>query len=374
MTLVTSDKQRFLTILVGLVLMALLAAWPTATPAASAADKTAPAVKAPGPTAGSGTVEFKVRYANIKGTKAPVAEASLKADKKYKVAFMVKNVVNPFWKAARKGGDDAAAKYGVTVAHYAPTQADNVPEQTRLIEDIIVKKDADALVWAPVDFRAQVALAEKANTAKLPIFNFNSKLAGGEIVTFAGTDDFAMGKGIIDYIQKVLNQKGNIIILDGVPGATTAELRKQGMLEELKKYPNIKVVAHQTANWSRAEALRVTENLLQSQPNVEAIVCANDEMALGAVAALDSAGKAGKVKVTGVDSTPDALVAVKEGKLFASVDYSAYVIGYKSVEFAVRYLNGEKIPEQIYLVDYRIVDKTNVDDAIANRKKIGVMK
>ena len=86
------------------------------------------------------------------------------------------------------------------------------------------------------------------------------------------------------------------------------------------------------------------------------------------------AGKAGKIKVTGVDSTPDALLAVKEGKLFASVDYSAYVIGYKSVEFAARYLNEEKFPSQIFLVDYRIVDKTNVDDAIANRKSIGVMK
>ena len=286
MSHVTSDKRRFLAILVGLTMMALVSS-PTAAPAA-AAPKTAPAVAAPAPApaAASGTVDFKVRYENIKGTKAPVAEASLKADKKYKIAFMVKNVVNPFWKAARKGGDDAAAKFGVTINHYAPTQADNVPEQTRLVEDIIVKKDADALVWAPVDFRAQVVLAEKANATKLPIFNFNSKLAGGEIVTFAGTDDFAIGKGVIDYIQKVLNQKGSIIILDGVPGATTAELRKQGMVEEVKKYPNIKVVAHQTANWSRSEALRVTENLLQGHPNVDAIVCANDEMALGAVAAL----------------------------------------------------------------------------------------
>jgi ribose transport system substrate-binding protein len=319
-------------------------------------------------------MDLKVKFATITGTKEPAPEASLKGDKPYKVAFFVKNVVNPFWKAARKGADDAAAKFGVQVAHYAPTQADNVPEQTRIMEDVLTKKDADAICWAPVDFKAQVAVAEKANAAKVPIFNFNSKLAGGEIVTFAGTDDFNMGKGVIDYMQKVLSQKGSMIILDGVPGATTAELRKQGIAEELKKYPNLKVVAQQTANFSRAEALRVTENLLQSQPNVDAIVTTNDEMALGAVAALDSSGKAGKIKVTGVDATPDGLVAIKDGKLFATVDYSAYVIGYKSVEFAVRYLNGEKMPKQEYLVDYRMVDKTNVDDAIANRKQIGLMQ
>ncbi len=343
---------------------------PTAAPAKQAAA--APTAAAAQPAAGA--VETKVKYAPT-GTKPAVPEASLKADKPYKLAFFVKNVVNPFWKASRKGGDDAAAKYGVQLTHYAPTQPDNTPEQTRIMEDVITKKDVDGIVYVPTDFRAQVAVVEKANKAGIPIYNYCNQMAGGEIVSYVGSDDFVIGQQVIEWLAKEMGGKGNLILVEGVPGAITAENRKRGWQEALKKYPNFKVLASQAADYSRAKAVQVTENLLQSYPNVEAIVAANDEMALGAVAALEGVKMAGKVKVTGVDAlSPDTMAAIKDGKMSGSVDYGGYEMGYKSVELAVRHLNGEKLEKPEVVLPFKMIDKTSVDQNIERLKKLGLMQ
>jgi len=371
-------RHRFIVggLLGSLAVLLVVACSPSTAPAPTAA----PAAKAPAgaaPTAGPaapGSVETKVKY-SATGTKPAVPEAQLKADKPYKLAFFVKNVVNPFWKAARKGGDDAAAKYGVQLIHYAPTQPDNTPEQTRIMEDVIAKKEVDGIVFVPTDFKAQVAVVEKANKAGIPIYNYCNQMAGGEVVSYVGSDDFVIGQQIIEWLAKDMGGKGNLILLEGVPGAITAENRKRGWQDALKKYPNFKVLASQAADYSRAKAVQVTENLLQSQPNVDAIVGANDETALGAIAALEGVGKAGKVRVTGVDAlSPDTMQAIKDGKLSASVDYGGYEMGYKSVELAVRHLNGEKIEQPEVALPFKVVDKSNVDQNIERLKKLGLMQ
>lgn len=169
-------------------------------------------------------------------------------------------------------------------------------------------------------------------------------------------------------IVKRIGGKGNVIIIEGVPGAITAQDRLAGFKEALAKHPNVKLLASQTANYSRAQALQVMENLLQQFPNVDAVLAANDEMALGVIGALQAAGKAGKVLVSGVDGTLDALTAVRAGTLTLSVDYSGYEMGYQATKAAAEYLKAGKGGGDT-MIKHTLITKDNVDKLMAVLKE-----
>jgi ribose transport system substrate-binding protein len=279
--------------------------------------------------------------------------------KKPTIAFFVKNVTNPFWKACRIGAEKAAKDFGVDMEVVAPTKPDNIEEQTRLVEDWIVKKP-DAFVFVPVDYKALVPSIQKANKAGIPIINYNNKMTDIEKVTFIGSDDAVFEYEICKYLFNSMGGKGKIVHIDGVPAAITAQMRKQGFERAVKEFPNIEVLASQPGQYRRLPASQVFENLMQRFPQIDAVVSANDDMAVGIVEALHSAGRGGKTKVVGIDGIPDAIQAISEGKMFATVDFSGHDQSYLAVEAAVRHLKGEKVPPEILLPVF-IIDKNNVN-------------
>ncbi len=274
------------------------------------------------------------------------------------IAFFVKNVTNPFWKACRVGAEKAAKELGVTLEVVAPTKPDNIEEQTRLVEDWIVKKP-DAFVFVPVDYKALVPSIQKANAAKIPIINYNNAMTGIDKATFIGSDDELFEYEMCKYLFKSLGGKGKIVHIDGVPAAITAQNRKKGFERAVKETPGIEVLASQPGQYRRLVAQQVFENLMQRFPEIDAVVCANDDMAVGVVEILASAGRGGKTKVVGIDGITDAIQAIADGKMFATVDFSGHDQSYLAVQAAVRHLKGEKLPEQILLPVF-IIDKDNV--------------
>src|SRR6187431_3262978 len=152
--------------------------------------------------------------------------ASAQAGKSVTIAFFVKNVTNPFWKACRIGAEKAGKVLGVTVETVAPTKPDNIEEQTRLVEDWIVKKP-DAFVFVPVDYKALVPSIQKANAAGIPIVNYNNKMTDVKNVTYIGSDDEVMEYEICKDLFKSMGGKGKIVHIDGVPAAITAQARKK---------------------------------------------------------------------------------------------------------------------------------------------------
>jgi ribose transport system substrate-binding protein len=141
--------------------------------------------------------------------------------------------------------------------------------------------------------------------------------------------------------------KGNIIILEGVRGTSTSDERMRGFHDALKAAPGIKVLSSQPANYQRLQALQVMENLLQTYPNVDGVLAANDAMAIGALDALDGANI--HAKVVGINASKEAIDLIKQGKLLASGDYSGFKQGCLGVMAAVRTLRGEPVPKQISL-------------------------
>ncbi|MCD6041386.1 MAG: transporter sugar-binding protein [Burkholderiales bacterium] len=248
------------------------------------------------------------------------------AQTKPKIVVFTKNVTNPFWKAVRVGADKAGKEFGADVEHAAPTKPDNIEEQTRLVEDWIVRKPA-AMVFVPVDFKALVPSIQKVNKAGIPVVIFSNRMSDVDFVTYVGSDDETIGYEITKYLIKQIGGKGKIVHIDGVPAA-------------------------------RLPAVQVFENLMQRFPQIDGVVCANDDMAVGVAEALAAAGRGGKTKVVGIDAIPDGIAAIQGGKMQATADYSGHDQGYLATVAAIRHLRGEKFPKNIAL-PVVIVEKGN---------------
>ncbi len=265
------------------------------------------------------------------------------------VVFSVKNIVNPFWKACWVGAQKAAAEVkGIKLTYTSPTKADNIDEQTRMMEDIILQRP-QGIVFVPVDYVALVPTVEKMNKANIPVFNYCNEMAGGKYHIYVGCDDETMAYEMAKFVFKAVGNKGKVIIQDGVPGAITAQNRKKGFNRAIKDTPGMELLATQPANYNRLMAMQVMENLLQRFPKIDVVLAANDEQALGCIEAIDAAGRLKEIKVTGCDANYDAANSIMAGRQFASIDYSGHDQGYLATKAGIKFLNGEKIPKRIIL-------------------------
>ena len=271
------------------------------------------------------------------------------------IAVFTKNQTNPYFQAVRVGADAAAKVLNVKTLHYIPTKPDSIPEQMSQIEDVVVKKP-DAIVFTPVDYKALVPGVEKINAANIPVVNITDRSSAGKFVAFVGADDYSTGLETARYLLKSLNGKGNFIILEGVKGALTNTDRVRGFNDALKENPGAKVLASQPANYQRLQALQVMENLLQSHPQIDGVLAANDAMAMGAIEALEGANRT--AKVIGINGTKEAVDAIKAGKLLASGDYNGFLQGCIGTIIAARTLRKQPVVPEIVLKP-TVVSKEN---------------
>lgn len=276
------------------------------------------------------------------------AETTAPAAKK-NITLIVKNLTNPMWIAVQEGAKAAAEEFGVNLTVLAPTVADSNEEQLDEVSQSIAKKE-DAIVLIPADSKGIVPGVEAANKAGIPIINVNTKVdtsTGAKVETFIAVENYTAAVSVAEKLVEMMNKEGTVIILEGKAGAQSSVDIVAGANDTFAKYPNIKIEASQSAQWSRAEAYTVTQNLLQSYPNVNAIFAANDEMAMGALEAVDEAGKTGQILISGLDANADARQAVDEGKLALTCDKNGYGQGYAGVKAAVDFLSGKTLESNI---------------------------
>ena len=271
------------------------------------------------------------------------------------IAVFTKNLTNPYFQAVRVGTETAAKKLGVNVIQYVPTKPDSIPEQLSQVEDVIVKKP-NAIVFIPVDYKALVPAVEKINAAKIPVTNITDRSAAGDFVAFVGADDYSIGLAVGKRLLDAMGGKGNVIILEGVKGSLTSNSRVRGFNDALKEYPNVKLLASQPGNFQRLNALQVMENLMQSFPQIDGVLAANDPMAVGAIEALEAANR--KALVIGINGSKEAVDLIKSGKLLASGDFNGFIQGCIGTEIAVRNLRKQTTPKEVMLKPI-VVDKTN---------------
>ncbi len=276
------------------------------------------------------------------------------------VVVLTKNLVNPIWKAINIGATKSMERWKdqYELVFAAPTKPDNIDEQTRLVEDWITKKAA-AIMLVPVDYVAMVPIGQKAMAAGVPIINLNNRMSAGRVDFFVGSDNVQVAYKMANYGIKAVGGKGKVIILDLVPGTPPAIDRHNGWMMALKENPGMELLASQPANAARLMAVQVMENLLQRFPKIDLVIAGNDEMALGALEAIDAVGRLKEMKVIGCDGLSPGLESVKRGRLYATIDFSGFDQGYFAFEGVHRHLKGETLPKELMLPT-PVVDKSNV--------------
>jgi ABC-type sugar transport system substrate-binding protein len=267
---------------------------------------------------------------------------------------------NPFRITETQSIKDEAAKLGIT--NLTATNANS--EFNKQISDVeqMIDSGVQVLIIAPLNSDGWDSVFAKASAKHIPIITIDRKINATpckDYLTFIGSDFAAQGKRAADEMAKALGNKGKVAILLGAPGNNVTTLRTSGFKDEIAKVaPDVKIVFEQTGNFAREDGQKVTEQLLQSNPDINAIYGENDEMALGAITALKSAGKkAGDVKVVSVDGTKNAVRAIVDGWASAVIESNPR-FGPLAFDTASKFLSGTPVGEDIVIQD-RQYDESN---------------
>jgi ribose transport system substrate-binding protein len=275
-------------------------------------------------------------------------------DEKPTIAVFTKNLTNPAYEAFRIAADQVARSAGARIVHFVPKQPDNVEEQQAMVEQIL-KDRPDAVVFIPVDDVAMIDSVKKLNEAGIPIVLAANPLPG-RFVTFIGADDFEIGYRQARYLFDKLGGRGKIVVIEGIPVAPTNRERVRGYKRAFAEFTGIEVLGSGIGNYQQPDARRVMEGFLQKYPEIDAVLSANDGMALGALEALSKAKRTSVV--IGINGILPAVKQIETGALLASVDFNMFKIGCTATRAALRHLKGEPVPEKI-LLPAEIIDKTN---------------
>ena len=269
------------------------------------------------------------------------------------IALVVKTLNHPFFIDMQNGAEKAAENLGINLIVQGAEREVDVEKQMQIIENLIQRK-VDVLCVAPSGSKEIVPGILKANRANIPVLIVDTQVdtsvlneAGGHIETFIGSNNYEGGHIAGKYIVEKMASRGKVAVLEGIPGHETGDARLRGFRDALKYSPDIEIVVSLTANWERDQGFNVFQNILQSHPEVQALFACNDLMALGAVEAIEAAGKTGEIVVIGFDALNDAKKAIREGTMDGSVAQYPYEMGKAAIESGYRIIKGETVEKYI---------------------------
>jgi ribose transport system substrate-binding protein len=280
--------------------------------------------------------------------------ATANAAEQKTVAVFTKNNTNPAYEAFRIAADQIARSTDTRVLHYVPKQPDNVDEQKAMVQQVL-KDRPDAIIFIPVDDVAMIDSVRQLNEANIPIVLVSNPLPG-KFVTYVGADDHEIGYREARYLFEHLGGKGKIVIIEGTPAAPTNRERVRGYQKALAEFPGIELLGSGIGNYQQPDARRVMEKFLTEQPKIDAVLSANDSMALGVLEALQAANRSSVV--IGINGILPAVKQIEAGSILATVDFNMFKIGCMATRAAVRQLRQEPLPEKVML-PAEIIDRTN---------------
>jgi len=237
-------------------------------------------------------------------------------------------------------------------------------QQIADVKDMIAKK-VDVIILNPLNAAKSNEAVQLAISAGIPVVGINTIPDTDKLTTYVGSNDIQAGEIQMQYIAETLEGEGNIVIFRGLLAQSSQIQRARGILNVLDKYPNIRVLEEETANWSRTEAYELMKKWhAKHGSKIDAVVSHNDGMALGALDYMEEAGI--RIPIIGVDAIPDALQAVKDGKLTATVFQNATGQAKMAVNLAINIAQNGQVAKS-YFIPYRLVTQENVDYFIKNR-------
>lgn len=265
------------------------------------------------------------------------------------IALVVSTLNNPFFVSMKDGAQKEADKLGYNLV--VLDSQNNPAKELANVQDLTVRGTKLMLI-NPTDSDAVGNAVAMANQAKIPVITLDRQATKGVVASHVASDNAFGGKMAGDYIAKKLGDNAKVIELEGIAGTSVARERGKGFAQAAEKH-HFQILASQPADFDRTKGLNVMQNLLTAHQDVQAVFAQNDEMALGALRALQTAGKT-DVLVVGFDGTEDGIKAVNGGKMGATVAQRPEQIGVIGVQTADKVLKGEKVPAVIP-VDLKLV-------------------
>jgi len=261
------------------------------------------------------------------------------ADGGAKVGLILSTRNNPFFVTLGEGAQAKADELGLELM---VLDSENDPAKEFAKMEDLITQDVDVILINPTDSDAVGNAIKAANDAGIPVITLDRGANAGEVVTHIASDNVSGGKMAGEYIIEMLGGKGKVVELEGIAGTSAARDRGQGFNEALEG-TDVEVVAKQVADFDRTKGLSVMENILQAQPEIDAVFAHNDEMALGAQKAVEASGR--DIMIVGFDATDDAVMAVEDGMMAATVAQQPSMIGSLGVEAAQKVIDGEMLDE-----------------------------
>jgi ABC-type sugar transport system substrate-binding protein len=271
-----------------------------------------------------------------------------------KIALSVSSLDNSFFQFLLQGAQKAAELHGVAL-QFADAKNDDAKQLVDISK--FIKEKVNLIIINPTNTEMISHGIEMANKKRIPIITVDRKSTGGNIVCHIASDNIEGGKMAARVLAKHIKSKGHVIELEGIPGTSAAHDRGAGFNEELRKYPGINVVAREAANFKRREAEQILMHILKEDKlEFDAVFAHNDNMILGVIDALEKKNLKKQPVLIGFDALPEALKAVAQGRLTATIAQQPETMGSLSVVTAVRYFRGEILPRTID-VDLSLISK-----------------
>ncbi|MDG4895404.1 MULTISPECIES: D-ribose ABC transporter substrate-binding protein [unclassified Mesorhizobium] len=277
------------------------------------------------------------------------------------ISIIVTDPANPYWLTEGQVAKATAESLGYT-ANVSAHKGDTNTEST-MIDTAITNKSV-AIILDPANADGSIGAVKKAIAANIPVFLVNAEINQDGLAKAQLVSNNAQGAAIgAQQWVEAIGDKGNYVELFGNPADNNAATRSNGYETVLTQYPDLKKVGKEVANWDRTQGYQKMQSLLQAHPDIVGVISGNDEMALGAIAALKEAGKLSQVKVGGFDGSPDAVAAVKAGEMQYTVLQPVAVFSAEAVKQADKFIKtgstGAASEKQLF--DCALITKDNVD-------------
>jgi ribose transport system substrate-binding protein len=269
---------------------------------------------------------------------------------KPRIALVMKSLGNEFFKTMETGAKAHQAEHADVYDLLANGIKDEIAmdKQIALVEQMIGQRVA-AIVLAPADSKALIPVCKEALEKGIVVVNIDNKLDAATLakegisVPFVGPDNRKGARLAGDYLAKRLEAGDHVAVIEGIRGAFNADQRKLGF-EDALKAAGLNIVTSQSANWEMDPAAKIVAAILPPNPELKAILCANDTMAQGAIAALDSAGKLKQIKVVGFDNIAAIQKAIRDGDVLCTVDQHGDQIAVEGIKYALEILRSKVAP------------------------------
>jgi ribose transport system substrate-binding protein len=275
-----------------------------------------------------------------------------------RVAVVVSTLNNPWFVVLAETARDRAKALGYEVTIF---DSQNDPAKEAAHFDNVIASRYGAVLFNCTDAQGSVANVRRAKTAGIPVFCMDREIVANDAaVSQVLSDNYSGCVALGQYFVTQVGETGRYVELLGLVGDTNTWNRSKGFHSVVDRYPGLKMVAQQSGEFDRTKALEVLEAILQAHPDIDAVFCGNDAMAMGAYQALLAAGKAGKVKVFGFDGADDVVKAVAEGKITATAMQYPKLMARTAAESADQYLKGKRDFTQRTPVAVDLVTRDNV--------------